>query len=115
MLLVSTRVCRIQPFSLHAALTRCLPPSTALGSDDSVKKNVVVVGSSFIGMEVALAASARANVTVVGMEDAPFQAILGKEIGNGVRKVRSSAVALAREAFADARAYCSSTRAREQR
>lgn len=60
-------------------------------------------------MESALAASARANVTVVGMEAAPFevrslprltlldpanfsaqQAILGSEIGNGIRKFHES-------------------------
>lgn len=64
--------------------------SPAIGDGEGAKKNVVVIGSSFIGMEAALAASARANVTVVGMEDAPFQAILGKEIGNGVRKFHES-------------------------
>lgn len=49
-----------------------------------------MVGSSFIGMEVALAAAARAKVTVVGMEEVPFQAILGKEIGAGVKKFHES-------------------------
>lgn len=49
-----------------------------------------MIGSSFIGMEGALAASKRANVTVVGMEDVPFQAILGKEVGEGIRKVGPS-------------------------
>lgn len=62
----------------------------AIGDSKADKKNVVVIGSSFIGMEAALAASSRANVTVVGMEDTPFQAILGKEIGNGVRKFHES-------------------------
>ncbi|ORY89139.1 flavo protein [Leucosporidium creatinivorum] len=62
----------------------------AIGDGKAEKKNVVVIGSSFIGMEAALAASSRANVTVVGMEGAPFQAILGKEIGNGVRKFHES-------------------------
>lgn len=37
-------------------------------------------------MEVALTAAKRAKVTVVGMEDAPFTAILGPAIGNGIRK-----------------------------
>lgn len=49
---------------------------------------VVVVGSSFIGMEVALALADKAKVTVVGMERAPFEKILGADIGNGIRKVR---------------------------
>lgn len=60
----------------------------ALGSDDTVKKNVVVIGSSFIGMEAALASSKRANVTVVGMDKVPFEAILGKAIGGGIQKVK---------------------------
>ena len=62
----------------------------ALGKDAEVKKNVVVVGSSFIGMEGALACSKRAHVSVVGMEAAPFERILGLAIGNGIRKVRHS-------------------------
>ncbi|KAM0790878.1 hypothetical protein ACM66B_004718 [Microbotryomycetes sp. NB124-2] len=66
-----------------AAIDKAIGPET---DDESKKKNVVVIGSSFIGMEVAFAAAARANVSVVGMEDAPFQAILGAPIGNGIRK-----------------------------
>ncbi|GAA6041355.1 hypothetical protein JCM8097_007682 [Rhodosporidiobolus ruineniae] len=64
----------------------------AVGSPDSdnQKKNVVVVGSSFIGMEVALALSGKANVQVVGMDEAPFEKILGKEVGNGIRKFHES-------------------------
>ncbi|KDE09563.1 hypothetical protein MVLG_00458 [Microbotryum lychnidis-dioicae p1A1 Lamole] len=62
----------------------------ALGGEDGPKKNVVVIGSSFIGMEAALAAAGKANVTVVGMENAPFEAILGKAIGNGIRKFHES-------------------------
>ncbi|BGP42367.1 Apoptosis-inducing factor 1 [Rhodotorula kratochvilovae] len=53
---------------------------------DEDKKNVVIVGSSFIGMEVALALVGKANLTVVGMEPAPFSKILGEPIGNGIRK-----------------------------
>ncbi|KAK4704858.1 apoptosis-inducing factor 3, partial [Phenoliferia sp. Uapishka_3] len=62
----------------------------ALGSDEKVRKNVVVIGSSFIGMESALACAGRASVTVVGMEPAPFTAILGEQIGNGIRKFHES-------------------------
>ncbi|GAA6061208.1 hypothetical protein JCM10212_001529 [Sporobolomyces blumeae] len=62
--------------------------SKALGEPekDEDKKNLVIIGSSFIGMEAAIAASGKANVTVVGMEKAPFEKILGSEIGNGIRK-----------------------------
>lgn len=61
----------------------------ALGDEKGEKKNLVVIGSSFIGLEAALAASGRENVSVsvVGVDDVPFQAILGKEIGAGIRKV----------------------------
>ncbi|KAK4047215.1 Apoptosis-inducing factor 1 [Microbotryomycetes sp. JL221] len=61
----------------------------AIGAEpenETDKKNVVVIGSSFIGMEVAFAAAARANVSVVGMESAPFEAILGSAVGNGIKK-----------------------------
>ncbi|KAM0746011.1 FAD/NAD(P)-binding domain-containing protein [Meredithblackwellia eburnea MCA 4105] len=58
----------------------------ALGHDENVKKNVVIVGSSFIGMETALACSKRGKVSVVGMENTPFELILGKEVGEGIRK-----------------------------
>jgi NAD(P)H-nitrite reductase large subunit len=64
--------------------------TSALGGEpekEEDKKNVVIIGSSFIGMEAAVAAAGKANVTVVGMENAPFEKILGKEIGNGIKKV----------------------------
>ena len=66
--------------------------NAAVGSPekDEDKKNVVVVGSSFIGMEVALALADKAKVTVLGLEDAPFSKILGNPIGNGIRKFHES-------------------------
>ncbi|GAA5938748.1 uncharacterized protein JCM15063_004857 [Sporobolomyces koalae] len=66
--------------------------SAALGEPekDEDKKNVVIIGSSFIGMEAAIAASGKANVTVVGMDEAPFEKILGADIGNGIRKFHES-------------------------
>eukprot|EP00741_Cyanophora_paradoxa_P005508 tig00000889_g5340.t1 len=50
---------------------------------------VVVVGASFIGMEVAaaLAKAKKADVTVVGVEAAPFERVLGPRVGAGVRKL----------------------------
>lgn len=67
--------------------------TSALGGEpenEQDKKNVVIIGSSFIGMEAAIAVSGKANVTVVGMENAPFEKILGKEIGNGIKKFHES-------------------------
>ncbi len=51
-------------------------------------KEVVVVGASFIGMEVAYHLHERKmNVTVVAPEDVPFKNVFGVEIGNLVRKL----------------------------
>ncbi|GAA5885205.1 hypothetical protein JCM16303_005902 [Sporobolomyces ruberrimus] len=67
--------------------------TAALGEEpekEEDKKNVVIIGSSFIGMEAAVATSAKAKVTVIGMENAPFEKILGTEIGNGIKKFHES-------------------------
>jgi len=50
---------------------------------DAKGKKVVVIGSSFIGMEVAncLAAQKEQKVTVVGMEKAPMERVMGEEVG----------------------------------
>ncbi|KAF2139819.1 uncharacterized protein K452DRAFT_231657 [Aplosporella prunicola CBS 121167] len=46
-------------------------------------KKIVVIGSSFIGMEVAnCLASKKNDVTVVGMEKAPMDRIMGEKVGN---------------------------------
>lgn len=57
-----------------------------VGLDSVYKPRLVIVGSSFIGMEAALAGAKKAQVTVIGMEKAPFEKILGPEIGNALRK-----------------------------
>lgn len=50
-------------------------------------KNVVVVGSSFIGMEVGnCLASKEHNVSIIGMEKAPLERIMGKEVGKIFQK-----------------------------
>jgi NADPH-dependent 2,4-dienoyl-CoA reductase/sulfur reductase-like enzyme len=54
-------------------------------------KNVVVIGSSFISMELVIAMSSRklASIHVVGTQEFPFQTVLGKEVGQGLMKVSS--------------------------
>lgn len=52
-----------------------------LGAAGSDKKNIVVIGSSFIGMEVGNALSKSHNVTIVGMEAAPMERVMGVEVG----------------------------------
>ena len=52
-------------------------------------KGLVVVGSSFIGMELVTALSKRklASIDVIGTNEFPFEAVLGKAIGAGFKKV----------------------------
>ncbi|KAI1389375.1 uncharacterized protein F4822DRAFT_398087 [Hypoxylon trugodes] len=49
-------------------------------------KKIVIIGSSFIGMEVANATAADNDVTVVGQETVPLERVLGKEVGAGLQK-----------------------------
>lgn len=52
-------------------------------------KRLVVIGSSFISMELVAAVSKRklASIDVIGMEEYPFEAVLGKEVGKGLKQV----------------------------
>jgi NADPH-dependent 2,4-dienoyl-CoA reductase/sulfur reductase-like enzyme len=53
----------------------------AAANESEKKKNIVVIGSSFIGMEVGNALSKDHNVTIVGMESAPMERIMGQKVG----------------------------------
>ncbi|CCM02291.1 uncharacterized protein FIBRA_04379 [Fibroporia radiculosa] len=55
-------------------------------------KRLVVIGSSFISMELVVAVSSRklASIDVVGLEEVPFESILGKEVGAGLKKFHES-------------------------
>ena len=52
-------------------------------------KKVVFIGSSFICMELVVAMSKRklASIDVIGSEEFPFEAVLGKAVGAGLKKV----------------------------
>jgi len=52
-------------------------------------KRMVVIGSSFISMELVVAVSKRklASIDVIGMEEYPFQNVLGEELGQILQKV----------------------------
>ena len=54
-------------------------------------KKLVVIGSSFISMELVVTVTSRklASIDVVGMEEFPFELILGKQVGAGLKKVIS--------------------------
>ncbi|KAJ5481049.1 Apoptosis-inducing factor 1 [Penicillium diatomitis] len=65
-----------------------------LAAAEGSKKNIVVIGSSFIGMEVGNALSKDHNVTIVGMESAPMERVLGPKIGSALQKnIEKSGVA----------------------
>ncbi len=72
-------------------LLRTIPDVQAiLGAVGEKKgKNVVIIGSSFIGMEVANALSKDNTVTVVGMEEAPLERVMGKDVGKIFQKLIS--------------------------
>jgi apoptosis-inducing factor 3 len=60
------------------------------GIADAVRK-VVIIGSGFIGLEAAASLRERGlDVTVVGRDDRPLQAILGREIGDFVRRTHEA-------------------------
>ena len=48
-------------------------------------KKIVVVGSSFIGMEVGNALAKENSVTIIGMEKEPLEAVMGQEVGKVFR------------------------------
>eukprot|EP01101_Sappina_pedata_P008430 TRINITY_DN4661_c0_g1_i1.p1 TRINITY_DN4661_c0_g1~~TRINITY_DN4661_c0_g1_i1.p1 ORF type:complete len:578 (+),score=300.23 TRINITY_DN4661_c0_g1_i1:22-1734(+) len=51
-------------------------------------KRVVIIGSSFIGMETASCIAKRASsVSVIGMEKVPFERVLGSQIGTILQKL----------------------------
>ena len=71
-------------------LLRALPHTQAImkaaGSDGG--KKVVVIGSSFIGMEVGnCLAGMKHDVTVIGMEEEPMERVMGKKLGKIFRTI----------------------------
>lgn len=50
-------------------------------------KRIAVVGSSFIGMEVGNALSKENSVTIIGMEKAPLERVMGEEVGRIFQKI----------------------------
>ncbi|EEB06944.1 apoptosis-inducing factor Aif1 [Schizosaccharomyces japonicus yFS275] len=60
-----------------AAATTELPESAG-------RKNIVIVGSSFIGLELSVVLKDH-NLSVIGMESVPFEKAMGRGVGNVVR------------------------------
>jgi NADPH-dependent 2,4-dienoyl-CoA reductase/sulfur reductase-like enzyme/nitrite reductase/ring-hydroxylating ferredoxin subunit len=60
------------------------------GVADAVR-NVVIIGTGFIGLEAAASLRERGlNVTVVGRDDRPLQNVLGRDIGDFVRRTHEA-------------------------
>ena len=75
----------------HVHYLRTLADSRALVTQALTSKRAVVIGSSFIGLEVAASLRARGiDVQVVGREAVLMEKILGAEVGNFMRKLHEA-------------------------
>src|ERR1700732_1602497 len=72
----------------HVHYLRTLADSRALIAKAQASRRAVVLGASFIGLEVAASLRARAiEVDVVAPETIPMEQILGADAGNFLRQV----------------------------
>jgi NADPH-dependent 2,4-dienoyl-CoA reductase/sulfur reductase-like enzyme/nitrite reductase/ring-hydroxylating ferredoxin subunit len=72
----------------HVHYLRTLADGRALVASALVSKRAVIIGASFIGLEVASSLRARnIDVHVVGPEAIPMEKILGPEVGNFIRRL----------------------------
>ena len=72
----------------HVRYLRTLADSRALVSEALTSRHAVVIGASFIGLEVAASLRARKlDVHVVGPETIPMEKILGPGVGNFIRRL----------------------------
>jgi NADPH-dependent 2,4-dienoyl-CoA reductase/sulfur reductase-like enzyme/nitrite reductase/ring-hydroxylating ferredoxin subunit len=70
---------------------RTMADSRAIIAAAEPAKAAVVVGASFIGLEVAAALRARGiDVHVVGLEQVPLERVMGREVGRFLRTVHES-------------------------
>ena len=69
-----------------------LRPSTDRFIAAKEGKKLVVVGSSFIGMEIVITALKRKleSINVIGRGNVPFEPVLGKDVGGAIQKVELS-------------------------
>src|ERR1700731_4919497 len=74
----------------HIHYLRTLADSRALIAAATTARRAVVIGASFIGLEVAASLRARGiDVHVVAPEARPMENVLGQEVGDLVRKVHA--------------------------
>jgi NADPH-dependent 2,4-dienoyl-CoA reductase/sulfur reductase-like enzyme/nitrite reductase/ring-hydroxylating ferredoxin subunit len=75
----------------HVHVLRTLADSRAIIAAAAADRPAVVIGSSFIGLEVAASLRAReVPVTVVAPEDVPLARVLGGDLGKFVRRVHEA-------------------------
>lgn len=68
---------------------RFIEDTKTINSLVTKESEIVLIGTSFISMEVAAALLKKEpkSITLVGMDEIPFEAILGKEIGKAIMEV----------------------------
>ncbi len=72
----------------HVHYLRTLADSRALVSEALASRRAVVIGASFIGLEVAASLRTRnIDVHVVGLETIPMEKVLGAEVGSFLRRL----------------------------
>jgi NADPH-dependent 2,4-dienoyl-CoA reductase/sulfur reductase-like enzyme/nitrite reductase/ring-hydroxylating ferredoxin subunit len=72
----------------HVHYLRTLADRRALVDKALVARQAVVIGASFIGLEVAASLRARnIEVSVVGRDTCPMEKVLGADVGNFIRKL----------------------------
>jgi apoptosis-inducing factor 3 len=72
----------------HVHYLRTLADSRALFAKALASQRAVVIGASFIGLEVAASLRTRnVDVRVVGREDVPLGRVLGDHLGTAIRKL----------------------------
>lgn len=94
----------IEGADLEGVLTlRSVQDTKKITSSVNKDSEIVIIGTSFIGMEVSMALLKKEpkSVTLVGMDEIPFAAILGEEIGKALMEVRDLKTAHDQAAGAD--------------
>src|SRR5205823_6649958 len=75
----------------HVCYLRTLADSRHIIDKAKNAKRAVIIGASFIGLEVAWSLRQRKlDVAVVGKHSVPFEKVLGRELGNLVKKTHEA-------------------------
>lgn len=78
----------IKGHDLKNVMTLRTVDDARLIAKESESKDVFILGASFIGVELAVAMADKAkSVSLIGSGEAPFHSLLGKEVGNAVKKL----------------------------